>query len=80
MLPALEPWQFRKGLWRTSHFVQMRLSLAETLAFKPEGLATLPPHFSLTGGMSFTIRSMYVNRSNEKKMREIYYLVGFTIA
>ena len=45
----------------------MRLSLAETLEYKPEGLATLPPHFSLTGGMSFTIRSMFMNRSDEKK-------------
>jgi hypothetical protein len=78
VLPAPDPWRFRKGLWRTSHFVQMRLALAETLEYKPEGLATLPPHFSLTGGMSFTVRAMYVNRSNEEKMREIYYLVGLT--
>ena len=77
-LTAPEPWRFRKGLWRTSRFVQMRSGLAETLEYKPEGLATLPPHFSLKGGMSFTIRSMYVNRGDEKKMREIYYLVGLT--
>ena len=77
-LTAPEPWRFRKGLWRTSHFVQMRSSLAETLEYKPEGLTTLPPHFSLRGGMSYTIRSMYVNRKDEKKMREIYYLVGLT--
>ena len=73
-----EPWRFRKGLWRTSRFVQMRSRLAEPLEYKSEGLATPPPHFSLRGGMSFTIRSMYVNRGDEKKMREVYYLVGLT--
>jgi len=77
-LTTPEPWRFRKGLWRTRHFIQMRLSLAEPLVYKPEGLATLPPHFALKGGMSFTIRSLYVNRRDEKKMREIYYLIGLT--
>lgn len=78
VLPTLGPWQFRKALWRTSHFVQMRLNLAETLEYKPEGLPTVPPHFSLEGGTSFTIRSLYANRKDEKKMREIYYLMGLT--
>ena len=77
-LTAPEPWRFRRGLWRTSRFVQIRLSLAETLEHTPEGMSTLPPHFSLKGGMSFTIRSMFMNRRDEKKMREIYYLVGLT--
>jgi hypothetical protein len=77
-LAAPEAWQFRRGLWRTSNFVQIRLSLAETLEPTPEGMSTLPPHFSLKGGMSFTIRSMFMNRKDEKKMREIYYLVGLT--
>ena len=72
------PWRFRRGLWRTSQFIQMRMALAESLEYNPEGLATLPPHFALGGGMSFTIRSLYVNRKNETKMREIYYLVGLT--
>ncbi|MCG6877748.1 MAG: hypothetical protein LJE96_01110 [Deltaproteobacteria bacterium] len=72
------PWRFRKGLWRTNQFIQMRMALAESLEYKPEGLATLPPHFTLGGGMSFTIRSLYMNRRNETKMREIYYLVGLT--
>lgn len=56
----------------------MRMGLAESLKYVPEGLATLPPHFTLHGGMSFTIRSMYINRMNEERMREIYYLVGLT--
>jgi hypothetical protein len=73
-----DPWRFRRGLWRTSGFAQIRLSLAETLEYTPEGLATLPPHFSLKGGMSYTIRAMYMNRRDEVKMREIYYLVGLT--
>ncbi|OQY49542.1 MAG: hypothetical protein B6240_03100 [Desulfobacteraceae bacterium 4572_87] len=77
-LTAPEPWRFRKGLWRTSNFVQIRLGLAETLEYTPEGLTTLPPHFSLKGGISFTIRSMFMNRKDEKKMREVYYLVGLT--
>lgn len=77
-LIARDPWQFRNGLWRTRHFIQMRRSVAESLEPRPEGLSTLPPHFVLKGGMSFTIRSMYLNRSDEKKMREIYYLVGLT--
>ena len=77
-LPASGPWRFQKALWRTSHFIQMRLSVAETLEPKPEGLTTLPPHFSLEGGMSFTIRSLYANRKDEIKMREIYYLIGLT--
>ena len=77
-LPTPGPWRFQKALWRTSHFVQMRLNLAESLEHKPEGLATVPPHFSLEGGMSFTIRSIYANRKDEKKMRDIYYLIGLT--
>jgi hypothetical protein len=77
-LTAPEPWRFQRGLWRTSNFVQIRLSLAETLEHTPEGMTTLPPHFSLKGGMSFTVRSMFMNRKDEKKMREIYYLVGLT--
>lgn len=77
-LTVQEPWRFRNGLWRTSHFIQMRRSVAESLNPEPEGLSTIPPHFVLKGGMSFTVRSLYVNRKNEKKMREIYYLVGLT--
>ena len=39
-------------------------------------ISTLPPHFVLDGGLAYTIRAMYANRTNEKKMRDIYYLTG----
>ena len=68
----------QEGALADKPFCSNARSLAETLEYKPEGLATLPPHFTLKGGMSFTIRSMYVNRRDEKRMREIYYLVGLT--
>ena len=77
LLPS-GPFHFQKALWRTSHFVQMRLALAEKLEYRPEGLGTVPPHFSLEGGTAFTIRSLYAHRHDEKKMREIYYLIGLT--
>ena len=39
-------------------------------------MVDIPAHFTLKGGMAFTIRAMYIHRGKEEKMREIYYLAG----
>jgi hypothetical protein len=73
---SLKPWEFRRAGWKTSCFVQMLRSLAEKLEHNQEGFATIPSHFSLKGGMAYTIQAMYANRQEEEKMRETYYLIG----
>jgi len=40
------------------------------------GVQHLPPHYVLGGSMAYTIRSIFLYRSNEEKMREVYYLAG----
>ena len=79
-----KPWEFRKAYWKTSHFIQMLRSQAAKLEHHREtifrdggnGIQHLPPHFALKGGMAYTMRAMYACRKNEKKMREVYYLIG----
>jgi len=68
------PWEFRKADWETIHFIQMLKSQSERLEQQREKI--LPPHFSLNGGMAYTIRAIYANREDEERMREIYYLAG----
>ena len=77
-LISSRPWEFRRAGWKTSFFVQMLRPLAESLGHRQEELATIPPHFSLKGGMACTIQAMYANRQEEDKMRETYYLIGLT--
>lgn len=78
------PWEFRKANWETIHFIQMLRSQSERLEQHREkisdkgekGVWHLPPHFSLKGGMAYTIRAIYAHREDEERMREIYYLTG----
>jgi hypothetical protein len=83
-LICLRPWEFRRAAWETAHFVQMLRSLSAKLERDTDdnqkrggkGIWHLPSHFSLKGGMAYTIRAMYANREDEEKMREVYYLMG----
>lgn len=79
-----KPWEFRKAHWESSHFVQMLREVADRwedeLGFPdlPESrnVGVLPPHFTLKGGVGYTIRGMCALRGEEDRMREAYYLVG----
>jgi hypothetical protein len=83
-LIALEPWEFRKADWGSKHFIQMLKSNSTKLeAHRKEihkrgdkGVWHLPSHFTLRGGMAYTIRAIYMNRNNEGRMRDTYYLAG----
>jgi hypothetical protein len=83
-LIASEPWEFRKADWESKHFIQMLKSQSAKLEKHrkeiyqrgDKGVWHLPAHFSLRGGMAYTIQAIYTNRNNEKKMREVYYLAG----
>jgi hypothetical protein len=72
------PWEFRRACWRTPFFAQMLRPLAEKLDPSGEPVASIPPYFSLSGGLGSTIQAMYANRRDEDKMRQTYYLVGLT--
>ncbi len=71
-----KPWEFRKAYWGTGHFIQMLRSQSNRLENNQNEIHDIPPHFSLKGGMAFTIRAMFIYREKEEKMREIYYLAG----
>jgi len=81
---TLKPFEFRKADWGTAHFIQMvRSNSAKLERHRREiykqgdkGVWQLPPLFTLTEGMAHTVRALYVYRANEKKMREVYYLMG----
>ncbi len=83
-LIALEPWEFRKADWESKHFIQMLKSQSTKLETHrkeirqrgEKGVWHLPSHFTLRGGMAYTIRAMYMNRNNEGRMRDVYYLAG----
>lgn len=83
-LISSKPWEFRKADWATGHFIQMLRSQSTRLENRrkeiqgkgEKGIGDLPSHFSLKGGMAFTIRALFIYRENEKKMREVYYLAG----
>jgi hypothetical protein len=83
-LIAIEPWEFRKADWESKHFIQMLKSQSSKLeAHRKElhlrgdkGVWHLPSHFTLRGGMAYTIRAIYMNRNNEGRMRDTYYLAG----
>ena len=70
------PWEFRKADWKTPHFIQVLLSRAHRLERQQDGPDTPSPSFPLEGGRAHTILSMYANRRDEKRMREVYYLIG----
>ena len=79
-----KPLEFRKADWDNSFFLQMRKSQAEMFEVHrneiyrevKKSIYSLPVHFVLKGGMSHTIKSIYINRDNKEKMIEIYYLAG----
>ena len=73
---SLKPWEFRKAAWETGHFIQMLRSQSNRLENSRDEIHDIPSHFSLKGGMAFTIRAMFIHREKEEKMREIYYLAG----
>jgi hypothetical protein len=83
-LIASEPWEFRKADWESKHFIQMLKSQSAKLENHrkeiyqrgEKGVWHLPAHFTLRGGMAYTIQAIYTNRNNERKMREVYYLAG----
>lgn len=83
-LICTEPWEFRKADWESKHFIQMLKSQSAKLETHrkeiyqrgDKGVWHLPSHFTLRGGMAYTIQAVYTYRKNEKKMREAYYLAG----
>jgi hypothetical protein len=78
------PWEFRRADWEGHHFIQMLRSQSVKLECHREevckqggkGIWHLPPHFSLKGGMIYTVLAMYAHRDNEDRMRQVYYLTG----
>ena len=83
-LITLKPFEFRAADWESGHFIQMLKSQSSVLekhrkeiSEKGEaGVHDLPPHYVLGGSMAYTIRSLFLYRANEEKMREVYYLAG----
>jgi hypothetical protein len=83
-LIASRPMEFRRAHWEATHFVQFLRSQSEKLESQRanrslhagERIGSLPPHFTLRGGMAFTIRALYAGRHDEGRMREIYHLIG----
>ena len=79
-----EPWEFRRPYWETAHFIQMLRSQSDKLEKKyredrKEGVSLngdIPIHFTLNGGLAYTIRAIFSNREDKEKMLEIYYLSG----
>jgi len=70
------PWEFRKPPWRTLYFTQVLRIFVEEMPRDDKAFPQMPPHFVLNGGLAYTILSLYASRKDEKKMREIYYLIG----
>ncbi|MBW1816767.1 MAG: hypothetical protein JRJ60_06355 [Deltaproteobacteria bacterium] len=83
-LICAKPFEFRRSNWVSAHFVQVLKSLSDKMQAEREvryrngkkRLAQLPPHFTLGGGLSQTMRCLYIYREDEARMREVYYLVG----
>jgi hypothetical protein len=80
---TLKPWEFRGAGWESRHFVQMLKSQSAKLekhrkqAYeKGSRVSQMPPYFVLRGSMAYTVQGIYSYRTNEAKMREVYYLAG----
>ena len=78
-----KPWEFRSAGWESGHFIQMLKSQSAKLEKhrkevyeKGTRVSQLPPHFLLRGSMAYTVQGVYSYRTNEAKMREVYYLAG----
>ncbi len=78
------PLEFRRSDWGSGQFIQMLKSQSEKLeeerknqyARGGKGIAQLPAHYSLSGGLAHTIRALFAYREDEKRMRQVYYLTG----
>ena len=83
-LITAKPFEFRAADWESRHFIQMLKSQSDALEKHRKeiyekgesGVQHLPPHYVLGGSIAYTIRSIFLYRSNEEKMREVYYLAG----
>jgi hypothetical protein len=83
-LVTSRPWEFRRADWASRHFIQMLKSQSAKLeshrvqVYKQgnKRIWHLPTHFTLQGGMAYTIQAIYTCRNDESKMREVYYLAG----
>jgi hypothetical protein len=80
---TLKPWEFRAADWESRHFIQMLKSQSAELEThrkevydRGKTLSQLPPHFVLSGSMGYTIQGLFLYRTNEAKMRQVYYLAG----
>ena len=80
---TLKPWEFRGADWESRYFIQMLKSQSAKLEThrkqvydKGLRVSQLPPHFPLRGSMAYTIQGIFSYRTNEAKMREVYYLAG----
>ena len=69
------PFEFRAADWESGHFIQMLKSQSDALEKHRKeiyekgdaGVQHLPPHYVLGGSMAYTIRSIFLYRSNEEK-------------
>jgi hypothetical protein len=83
-LICARPFEFRRSSWVSTHFTQMLRPLSDNMQAEQEARhengkthpLQLPPHFTLAGGLSQTMRCLYINREDEARMRKVYYLVG----
>jgi hypothetical protein len=83
-LITARPWEFRRARWATPHFTQMLRSHSERLEAVhktrlvrgEKGVAQLPSHYALKGGLASSIRAMYGFREDERRMRQTYHLAG----
>ena len=80
---TLKPWEFRVADWESRYFIQMLKSQSVKLEThrkqvyeKGLRVSQMPPHFPLRGSMAYTIQGIFSYRTNESKMREVYYLAG----
>jgi hypothetical protein len=80
---TLKPWEFRTADWESRQFIQMLKSQSAKLekhrkeAYeKGSRVSQIPSHFVLKGSMAYTVQGVYSYRTNEAKMREVYYLAG----
>jgi hypothetical protein len=80
---TLKPWEFRTADWESRQFIQMLKSQSAKLEKhrkevyeKGSRVSQIPPHFVLKGSMAYTVQGVYSYRTNEAKMREVYYLAG----
>jgi hypothetical protein len=80
---TLKPWEFRGADWESRHFIQMLKSQSAKLEQhrkqvyeKGARVSQVPPHFVLKGSMAYTVQGIYLYRTNEANMREVYYLAG----